>query len=272
MDAPALVETRFVVIGGFIKQPWVPDLITDDGKPYNNVGTPFIKLRTTSTPGFANMIGLGEELNGDLPREFLNYITNARNEQVDELIKDLRLSESQSTNDSALSTARHNWIDEISKTVTIDLPPISDKVGSCSMVVRTTSNFLSCVEMEFSQETITYLQHACAISWGDHKRKSQKSKEEWVRWPEFPAVRYADCPNAKRSSYIYVSYRSDDGRIHRKSFSPKRSDVPEVWEINCRSSAQEAQAFFEANHVPKQDGSARKRKHAAEEGEDDTDA
>ena len=259
MDAPALLENRPTISGGFIKQPWVPDLYLEDGKPYNNEGVPFLKLRVYGTPGFANLIGLGDSMNGALPREFLDYITQLRNEEVDKLIAKKRQQEANATNDSALTTARQAWIDEISASIVLELPAISGQVPACQMRVRTSSNFLSCVEMECSKENITYLQAACAVSWEAARKRQRKPKEEWPRWEECPDVRYHDCSQdgaPKRNSYIYMDFLDDKGQKHRKCFTPKPSDIPEVYEQRCRELAVFAQQMHDERHFPK----PRKRK------------
>ena len=122
------------------------------------------------------------------------------------------------------------------------------------MRVRTTANYLSAVEMECTQENITYLQHACAVEWlPDQKTRARKTREEWVRWPDCPSVRYADIKDPKRKSYMHVSWHGEDGQKHRKCFTPRESDDPAIWDENCRAVAMEAQQFFEANHVRREE-------------------
>ena len=116
MPPPARMHNQIHITGGFIQKDWAPDLCLEDGKPYMGEGRPFMKLRTGRNPGLSHLIGLGDGMNGELPRQFLDYFAEARNEQVTLLLNQKRHEEVQASNSMSLTTSRRAWIDLRSST------------------------------------------------------------------------------------------------------------------------------------------------------------
>ena len=173
------------------------------------------------------------------PTGFVDLLRRARNMKVDELIE--ALIDEEEAMSGGIKRRKVDYFESIDKVITIDVPALEGHtVKSLRVLATHRTSVKVCVEL--TEENLGYIREGCRTMIGreDTPRKKHRHGDDRALIDGCPDVHW----NEQRRTH-WIRWKDPDGRARHKSFSYKRSDVPEIDDHNRLEAARLAQDEFD---------------------------